>query len=99
VKVVNLDGINPAQQTSARRSEAIQAKSADQPKPSVTANGSDHISLSGLGVQVEKMVTQAQGIDGVRQERVESLRQLVASGEYHVPASRIAEAIMSEENG
>jgi flagellar biosynthesis anti-sigma factor FlgM len=96
VKIVNLDAIKPVQQTNGRWTEAIQPKSSDHPRPSVTANRSDHVSLSGLGNQVERMVTTAKGIDGARQERVESLRQLVASGDYHVPASRIAEAILSQ---
>jgi flagellar biosynthesis anti-sigma factor FlgM len=99
VKIVNLDAIKPPQQTNGRRTEAIQPKSPDQPKPSVTAVGSDHVSLSGLGDQVGRMVSTARGVDGVRQERVESLRQLVQSGHYHVPAARIADAILSEENG
>ncbi len=57
--------------------------------------GEDQAQLSGAHTQVEALAAQAAQLPEVRQERVESLRQAVGSGQYRVDAGKVAGALMN----
>jgi flagellar biosynthesis anti-sigma factor FlgM len=81
-----------------------QLASADQAKKSsTTALGqsdapaaSDKTALSEDNVSLSSLATQALNQPEVRQSQVDSLRQSIASGEYQLDPSAIADAILGQ---
>ena len=96
MKSVDLNAINSAQQAQSQKVEPRSANTESTRRPTVSQE-SDQVNVSDTGMQVGRMVQRARELDEVRQERVESLRQQVKAGEYHVSAEKIAEAILKEE--
>jgi flagellar biosynthesis anti-sigma factor FlgM len=66
-------------------------------KPSPPGHDSDQIKVSNFHDHVRQLVERAKGQDAVRRQRVDSLRQVVQTGNYRVTASDIANAILKEE--
>ena len=97
MKSVDLNAINSPQQTKAPKVGPIRPGTSDPVKHPIAPQGWDQISVSGTAMQLGRMVQQAKAPDGVRQQRVESLRELVNAGQYHVSASDIADAILRGE--
>ena len=103
MKSVDLNASNSPQQTKTQRVEPIRpktpepvrSKAADSAKQPPVSRTADQVSVSGTAV-VERLVQRARGLDDVRQQRVDHLRRLVATDQYHVSASDIAEAILNE---
>ena len=98
MKSVDLNAINSPQQTKAQKVGPIRPGTSDPAKHPMSPQGWDQISVSGTAMQLGRMVQRARDLDGVRQQRVESLRELVNAGQYHASASDIADAILREEN-
>jgi len=96
VKSVDLNAINSPQQTKAPRAKAVRPKASDAVKQP-TARTSDQVSVSGAAVEVGRLVDRAKGLSDVRQERVDSLKELIDSGQYEVNANDIAAAIIRDE--
>jgi flagellar biosynthesis anti-sigma factor FlgM len=96
VKSVNLNAINATQQPTAQRTEPGRQASAEA-KPAPVSRGADQIRVSSTAAQVANLVARAKGTPDVRQDRVDSLRELVHSGRYEVPANDIAAAILRDE--
>jgi flagellar biosynthesis anti-sigma factor FlgM len=72
------------------------------PQPRASANsaagsvlGQDQAQLSGAHVQIQALAAQASQLPEVRQERVQALRQVVQSGNYHPRPEDVAEAMMA----
>jgi flagellar biosynthesis anti-sigma factor FlgM len=59
-------------------------------------NVEDKTSLSSDTLNVSSLTTQAMASPGVRQDRVEALRQSVQNGEYNLDANKIAQAILQQ---
>ena len=57
--------------------------------------GEDQAQLSGAHVQVQALATLASQLPEVRQERVQTLRQAVASGQYQVSPDEVAAALLA----
>jgi flagellar biosynthesis anti-sigma factor FlgM len=57
--------------------------------------GEDQAQLSGVHVQIQALVGQALQLPEIRQERVQALRQAVASGKYQPSAQEVAGALLS----
>jgi flagellar biosynthesis anti-sigma factor FlgM len=57
--------------------------------------GEDQAQLSGTHVQVQALVGQALQLPEVRQERVQALRQAVASGQYQRTPQEVAGALLA----
>jgi flagellar biosynthesis anti-sigma factor FlgM len=66
-------------------------------KPSPLGHDSDQIKVSNVHDHVRQLVERVKGQDAVRQQRVDSLRQVVQTGNYRVTSSDIADAILKEE--
>lgn len=58
--------------------------------------GDDQAELSGTHIQVQALTAQALQFPEVRQEKVNSLRQVVQDGTYQPSSGQIADAIFSE---
>lgn len=83
---------NPVSQTVLDR-PGTKASSTSVP---VAGLSQDRTTLSSKGQSVQSMVSQALKTPEVRQDRVQSLKQSIASGEYKLDANKIAGAIISE---
>jgi negative regulator of flagellin synthesis FlgM len=57
--------------------------------------GADQAQLSGAHVQVLALVAQALQFPEIRQEKVNSLRQVVLDGSYQPGSKQIAEAVLA----
>jgi negative regulator of flagellin synthesis FlgM len=57
----------------------------------------DKIEFSSKGAEVGKLVDQLKQFPDVRQDRVDSLRQKIQSGEYRPASEEIADAILKDE--
>lgn len=57
--------------------------------------GEDQAQLSGARTQVEALAAQASQLPEIRQERVESLRQAVGSGQYRPDSAKVAGALLN----
>jgi flagellar biosynthesis anti-sigma factor FlgM len=57
--------------------------------------GEDQTELSGVHVQVAALAAQASQLPELREERVESLRQAISSGEYRTDCGKVASALMT----
>jgi flagellar biosynthesis anti-sigma factor FlgM len=60
-----------------------------------SALGEDQAQLSGAHVQIQALVGQALQLPEIRQERVQALRQAVASGKYQPSPQEVAGALLS----
>lgn len=80
--------------------ESQAANSAASSKPGAAAGassalGEDQAQLSGAHVQIQALVGQALQLPEIRQERVQALRQAVASGKYQPSPQEVAGALLS----
>lgn len=57
--------------------------------------GEDQAELSGVHIQVQALVGQALQLPEIRPERVQALRQAVASGQYQPSPQEVAGALLS----
>jgi flagellar biosynthesis anti-sigma factor FlgM len=59
------------------------------------AIGEDQAQLSGAHTQVAALAAQAAQLPEIREERVQSLRQAVSSGQYDAPPEKVASAMLT----
>ncbi|HET6976324.1 MAG TPA: flagellar biosynthesis anti-sigma factor FlgM [Pyrinomonadaceae bacterium] len=62
------------------------------------ANSSDRIDVSNRGEEIRSLVSRANQVSTFREDLVESLRLLIASGRYDVPSEEITSAILKDES-
>ncbi len=96
MKSVDLDPINPTQQTQVQKPGSSRPYSTDSSSPSVS-RGTDQISVSQRAEEVSRLVAHAREITEVRQDRVDLFKRLIDSGRYHRSSRVIAEAIVANE--
>lgn len=80
--------------TRAQDSQRMQASAAGT--AAGTAAGSaaeDQAQISGMHLQIQALAAQAAQLPEVREERVQSLRQAIQSGQYRASADQIASAV------
>ena len=58
------------------------------------ADGEDHAELSAAGAQVQALASRASQLPEIRTERVQSLRQAILGGSYHVNPEQVAGAML-----
>jgi flagellar biosynthesis anti-sigma factor FlgM len=83
---------------SGRSSNPSQASAASRtPASGVLANvfGGDQAQVSGGQVRVQALAAQALQLPEVRQEKVNSLRQLILDGSYQASSNQVAEALFA----
>jgi negative regulator of flagellin synthesis FlgM len=67
-----------------------------QPKPEVTApsRASDDVVISGAGKLKQRAINAAKQSDDVRTDKVEELKQAIATGSYAVSDDEVAESMI-----
>jgi negative regulator of flagellin synthesis FlgM len=63
---------------------------------STSASSEDHATLSSDSTSVSSLVSQALSYPEVRQDKVDSLKQSINSGQYEIDPSKIAGSILDE---
>ena len=58
--------------------------------------GQDQAMFSGAHIQVQALAAQASLLPEIREEKVQSLRQTVQSGQYHPDPEKIASALVAQ---
>jgi negative regulator of flagellin synthesis FlgM len=66
------------------------------PTNQVQAHGEDTASLSFDRASIGSLVSQAMALPGVRQDKVDALRQAISSGQYKVEPDKVADAMLQE---
>jgi flagellar biosynthesis anti-sigma factor FlgM len=92
---VKINWTNP--QVDLLKSDLSSSPAKNQPVPQpAAAEQVDEAKFSATSDKVSQLKAQAAAAPEVRQERVDSLRHRVQSGEYKVDARRVAEAMFSD---
>lgn len=60
--------------------------------------GADKLEFSGRLAETGKFLEQLKDLPDVREEKIETLREQIASGEYNPSSESIADAILKDEN-
>jgi flagellar biosynthesis anti-sigma factor FlgM len=88
-------GTQPATEATQASPQGPTTRNAAAARQNLSA-GDDQAQISGVHMQVEALATQASQMPEVRQEKVQALRQALASGRYHPSPERVAAAMVSE---
>jgi negative regulator of flagellin synthesis FlgM len=76
-------------------------RSPKQTSASLAASGSsetdDRTTLNSSGNSIQRLTTQAMQSPEIRQDKVDSIRQAVDSGQYQVDPAKIADAMIANE--
>jgi negative regulator of flagellin synthesis FlgM len=86
--------VKRAQNERAEKTGGAQGVPAKELKVSL---GKDKVELSGKSAEFSKLVDQLKQLPDVRQDRVNELKQKIASGNYDPSAEDIAGAILNDE--
>jgi negative regulator of flagellin synthesis FlgM len=96
IKLNNSQGNDAVQAAKNARAEKAGSKPVESKADKVSLGG-DKIELSHKGAKVSQMVDQIKQMPDVRQDRVDELKQKIASGEYGPSSDKIAAAILKDE--
>ena len=92
------DAVSSARQTKQERAEKTSGSAAaGQVKTSANKADKDKVELSGKGAEFGKLIDQVKQLPDVRQDRVNEIKQKIASGNYQPAAEDIADAILKDE--
>src|SRR5678816_1312420 len=97
MKSVNLNGLNSPQQTRLQQPEAVRHKDAEAFAASAAYGMPDQVSVSSRVDDVNRLIARAGELGDIRQERVDSLREVIQSDQYQVSSGVIADAIIRDE--
>ena len=96
MKPVNLNGPQPPDKVEFQRTPYTRSRESVDSATS-TPKGGDRINVSNRGEEIRNLVSKANQQSTFREDLVESLRMLIASGRYDVPSKEISEAILKDE--
>lgn len=98
INIINTQGSDAIQAAKNNRAEkadkSVSQASSRGKKASVSE---DKIEFSSKGAEVGKLVDQLKQFPDVRQDRIDSLKQKIESGEYNPASDDIADAILKDE--
>ncbi len=97
MKPLKLNGAALPQPNKLQRSALAPAKAVGAGASLPASDAADSITVSNRAEEVGRLVAKVAELSDLRQERIEPLRQQIASGTYSVPASDIADAILKDE--
>lgn len=92
----NTHGSDAVQAAKNNRAEKADKKSISSGGKKASAS-EDKIEFSSRSAEVGKLVEQLKQFPDVRQDRVDSLKQKIESGEYNPASDEIANAILKDE--
>jgi flagellar biosynthesis anti-sigma factor FlgM len=99
MKRLDLNAISSAQPRQVQRTEVSRPNGTTLTTPvnGPTTRTGDQVAVSAAGREIGQLVDRAKNLPDIRQERVDSLRQLIDSGKYEVSSKTIAAAILRDE--
>ncbi|HEY6804696.1 MAG TPA: flagellar biosynthesis anti-sigma factor FlgM [Pyrinomonadaceae bacterium] len=100
MKRLDLNAISSAQTRQVQRTDVSRPNGTTLTTPvngSAAKTGGDQVAVSSTGREVSQLVDRAKNLPDIRQERVDSLRQLIDSGKYEVSSKTIAAAMLRDE--
>ena len=99
MKQVDLNAISSAQTRQAQKTDSVRPSTTGSTANTNSAAKtlSDHVEVSSKGREIGQLVERAKDLPGIRQERVDALRELIESGQYEVSSNTIADAILRDE--
>ena len=99
MKQVDLNAISSAHTRQTQRTDSVRTSGTGSTASSNSAakTVSDQVDVSSTGKEIGQLVERAKSLPGIRQERVDALRELIESGQYEVSSKTIAEAILRNE--
>ncbi|MEP6900293.1 MAG: flagellar biosynthesis anti-sigma factor FlgM [Actinomycetota bacterium] len=97
---INIDKISEFSPIRAISQSDIKKASGETNKPVEVkkANNEDKLDFSSRASEVGKLVEQLKSLPDVREEKINQLREQVATGKYNPSSSDIAAAILKDEN-
>ena len=96
---INVDNVSGFGQVRSTAQNEVKKAVGEVVKPIEVAKTSadDKLEFSNRGTEVGKLVEQIKSLPDSREERVNALREQVASGNYNPPSLDIADAILRDE--
>ncbi|MGA7560800.1 MAG: flagellar biosynthesis anti-sigma factor FlgM [Terriglobales bacterium] len=88
-----------AAQTNAAKTSAAKTGASGASSSSSSASAVDQARFSFDPARVQSLATQVLAQPEIRQAKVDALQQAIGNGEYSVPASQVADAIVSDLGG
>ena len=95
MKPIELNAINSPQQTKVQKPTSPRPNTS-QSAPTIS-RGADQVSVSPRAEEINRLVAVARELPEIRQERVDLLKHLVDTGQYHVSSKVIADSILADE--
>jgi len=80
-------------------SKAAASQTSGSPSTAAPSSGEDTLRLSSAHGEVQTLTANLANVPEVRTQRVASLQQQVQSGNYHPDASKVADAIITDQSG
>ncbi|HEV7644463.1 MAG TPA: flagellar biosynthesis anti-sigma factor FlgM [Pyrinomonadaceae bacterium] len=93
----NNDAVSSAKRAQNERTEKTGAAQSVPSKELKVSPGKDKVELSGKSAEFSKLVDQVKQLPDIRHDRVNELKQKIASGNYEPSAEDIADAILNDE--
>jgi flagellar biosynthesis anti-sigma factor FlgM len=94
---IKLDGPKDAHVTGVKRQSGVNRKDEIATSGPSSSQQSDTVNLSGRATAVGKMIASAMEAPEIRQDKIETLKPLVESGNYNPPAKDIADAMLKDQ--
>lgn len=91
--------INPYQTDRTQEARAARFQQGGQSQETDTSTQGDRVSVSQDAVLLTEARRTAQATPDVRQEKVDALKQRVASGTYSIDSNQLAANLLKEESG
>jgi flagellar biosynthesis anti-sigma factor FlgM len=92
---MRIDSNHGTQSTGEAERAGAQTSAAANSTSGASVLGEDQAQLSGGHAQIEALAAQAAQLPEVRQEKVQTLRQAVAGGQYDPPPEKVAGALLT----
>ena len=99
MKQVDLNAISSAHTRQTQRTDSARPSGVGSKANASSAakTVSDQVDVSAAAKEIGQLVERAKSLPGIRQERVDALRERIESGQYDVSAQTIADAILRDE--
>jgi len=95
---INIDKINGFSPVRATGSGDVKKSGSDVAKPiEINKTTDDTVEFSNRGSEVGKLVDQVKDMPDIREEKINQLREQIASGNYNPSSEDIADAILKDE--
>ena len=91
---MNVDGVEPSRIYPSVRFDAVQSQSRPRPDGPSEQARHDRLALSDRARELRSALKAVQAAPDVREDRIAALQREIAAGTYHIPAEKLARAIL-----